>query len=191
MAAVDMFLKLDGIKGESGDHKHKDEIHIESFSWGMNQSGAHGAGGGGGAGKVSVHDISITKHVDKSTPALMLACCNGKHIASGLITVRKAGEKPLEDMKIKLVDILVSGVQEAGHGGATLEDLALMRKHAPPHVQVKAAGGVRDLDTLIKVRALGVSRCGASRTKEMLDECRRRLGLPTIQMASTGSAQGY
>ena len=77
-----------------------------------------------------------------------------------------------------------------GTGGATMEDLALMRKHAPPHVQVKAAGGVRDLDTLIKVRELGVSRCGASRTKEMLDECRQRLGLPVISVAA-GPAQGY
>jgi deoxyribose-phosphate aldolase len=76
-----------------------------------------------------------------------------------------------------------------GTGGATLEDLALMRKHSPPHVQVKAAGGVRDLDTLIKIRDLGVSRCGASRTKEMLDECRRRLGLPAIEVACT-KAQG-
>jgi deoxyribose-phosphate aldolase len=63
-----------------------------------------------------------------------------------------------------------------GSGGATLEDLALMRRHSPPNVQVKAAGGVRDLDRLLEVRALGVSRCGASRTKEMLDECRRRVG---------------
>ena len=78
-----------------------------------------------------------------------------------------------------------------GTGGATLEDLALMRKHAPPHVQVKAAGGVRDLDMLIKVRELGVSRCGASRTKEMLDECRKRLGLPVIQSASAVPDQGY
>jgi deoxyribose-phosphate aldolase len=77
-----------------------------------------------------------------------------------------------------------------GSGGATLEDLALMRKHAPPHVQVKAAGGIRDLDMLLKVRELGVSRCGASRTKEMLDDCRRRLGLPAIALASV-PAQGY
>jgi deoxyribose-phosphate aldolase len=77
-----------------------------------------------------------------------------------------------------------------GTGGATLEDLALMRKHAPPRVQVKAAGGVRDLDTLLKIRELGVSRCGASRTKEMLDECRRRLGLSPIGVAS-GGAEGY
>jgi deoxyribose-phosphate aldolase len=62
-----------------------------------------------------------------------------------------------------------------GSGGATTEDLRLMVKHSPPHVQVKAAGGVRTLDRLLEVRALGVTRCGASRTREMLDECRRRL----------------
>src|SRR5215813_11601344 len=115
--AVDMFLKLDGIKGESHDSKHKEEIHIESYSWGLNQTGTHGAGGGGGAGKVSVHDISITKFVDKASCDLMYSCASGKHIPSALITVRKAGEKPLEYLKIKLTDILVSSVQKGGTGG--------------------------------------------------------------------------
>jgi type VI secretion system secreted protein Hcp len=124
--AVDMFLKLDGIKGESKDHKHKDEIHIESFSWGLSQTGAHATGGGGGAGKVAVHDISVTKFLDKASPSLMLHCCNGKHIKEGLITVRKAGDKPLEYLKIKLTDILISGVQHAGHGSDLLtENLTL------------------------------------------------------------------
>ena len=126
MAAVDMFLKLDGIKGESKDFKHKDEIHIESFSWGMINQGASGTAGGGGTGKVSVHDISITKVVDASSPVLMLHCCNGKHIKEGLITVRKAGENPVEYLKIKLTDIMVAGVQSAGHGQAVLtESLSL------------------------------------------------------------------
>ena len=62
-----------------------------------------------------------------------------------------------------------------GSGGATNEDLKLMRKHSPAYVQVKAAGGVRDLDKLLEVRALGVTRVGASRTAAILDECRRRL----------------
>ena len=145
--AVDMFLKLDGIKGESKDAKHKDEIHIESFSWGLNQTGAHGSGGGGGAGKVSVHDISVTKFLDKASPELMLACCNGKHIKEGLITVRKAGENPVEYLKIKLSDILISGVQNAGHGSDLLtENLTL--NFAKFHVDYqeqgkdgKAAGG--------------------------------------------------
>lgn len=67
-----------------------------------------------------------------------------------------------------------------GQGGATIEDLRLMRKHAPPAVKVKAAGGVRSFDQLLDVWALGVSRVGASRTADMLDECRRRLGLPSL-----------
>lgn len=64
--------------------------------------------------------------------------------------------------------------------GATIEDLRLMRRHSAPHVQVKAAGGVRDLDALLRVRAVGTTRCGATRTAEMLDDCRRRLGLDPL-----------
>ncbi len=68
--------------------------------------------------------------------------------------------------------------------GATLADLELMRKHSPPRVQVKAAGGIRDLDTLLAVRAIGVSRVGATRTQAMLEECRRRLGLEPLSAAA-------
>lgn len=68
--------------------------------------------------------------------------------------------------------------------GATDADLVLMRKYSPPYVQVKAAGGVRDLDALLRVRALGATRCGATRTASMLDEARRRLGLSPIQVTA-------
>lgn len=78
-----------------------------------------------------------------------------------------------------------------GTGGATLEDLALMRKHAPAPVQVKAAGGVRDLDTLIKVHELGVTRCGTSKTKDLLDEARRRFNLPAINIAGAPAGGSY
>src|SRR5664279_9590 len=61
--------------------------------------------------------------------------------------------------------------------GATLPDLELMRKYSPPSIQVKAAGGIRDLDALLTVRAIGVSRIGATRTETMLEDCRKRLGL--------------
>jgi deoxyribose-phosphate aldolase len=74
-----------------------------------------------------------------------------------------------------------------GTGGAKPEDVLLMRRHSPPHVQVKAAGGIRDLDTLLKYRELGVNRCGASRTQDILDECRRRLALPPVVLSSTSS----
>lgn len=75
-----------------------------------------------------------------------------------------------------------------GTGGATLEDLKLMRTHAAQHVQVKAAGGVRDFPTLLAVRAIGVSRCGSSRTREMLDAAREKLGLQPIQVPASTSA---
>jgi deoxyribose-phosphate aldolase len=74
-----------------------------------------------------------------------------------------------------------------GSGGATHTDLILMRQHSPAHVQVKAAGGVRDLDALLAVRALGVSRCGATRTAGMLDEARRRLGLAPIKIGEAAA----
>src|SRR6185295_3489685 len=69
-----------------------------------------------------VHDVSLTKFIDKATASLMLFCANGKHIKDGLITVRKAGEKPVEYLKIKLNDILISGVQHAGHGSDLLTE---------------------------------------------------------------------
>jgi deoxyribose-phosphate aldolase len=78
-----------------------------------------------------------------------------------------------------------------GTGGATMDDLKLMRQHAPDHVQVKAAGGVRDMDTLLEVRALGVTRIGASRTQEMLDDCRQRLGLSPIEFDERAKSTGY
>ena len=74
--------------------------------------------------------------------------------------------------------------------GATLADLQLMRRNSPPGVQVKAAGGIRTLDALLEVRALGVSRVGATRTAEMLDDCRQRLGLPAI-VSTAGAPAGY
>jgi deoxyribose-phosphate aldolase len=63
----------------------------------------------------------------------------------------------------------------SGSGGATIEDITLMRRHSPPHVRVKAAGGVRTLDSQLEMRAAGAARCGATRTAQMLDECRQRL----------------
>jgi deoxyribose-phosphate aldolase len=78
-----------------------------------------------------------------------------------------------------------------GTGGATDDDLRLMRRHSPPQVQVKAAGGVRTFDRLLEVRALGVTRVGASATKAMLDECKARLGLaPRVASSQSAEAKG-
>ena len=100
--AVDMFLKVDGIEGESQDEKHAKEIDVLAWSWGMSQSGTMHTGGGGGGGKVAVQDVSVTKYVDASSNGLMQACCKGKHIPNVLLTVRKAGGDPLEYIKLTM-----------------------------------------------------------------------------------------
>jgi type VI secretion system secreted protein Hcp len=115
--AVDMFLKIDSVKGEAQDKAHKDEIDVLAWSWGMSQSGTTHTGGGGGAGKVNVQDMSVTKYIDKSSPDLMLACCNGKHFGEAVLTVRKAGENPLEYVKVKMTDVIVTAVSTGGSGG--------------------------------------------------------------------------
>lgn len=115
--AVDMFLKIDGIKGEAADHKHKDEIDVLAWSWGASQSGTTHMGGGGGSGKANFQDISVTKWVDKSSHALLKAVSVGSHIKEVLLTVRKAGEKPLEYIKLTMKDCLISSISTGGSGG--------------------------------------------------------------------------
>ena len=112
--ALDWFLKIDGIKGESTDSKHKDEIAIESFSWGL--KGAPPAGGtvGRSSGKACVSDISFTKLADSATPVLLANAASGMSIPKAVLIGRKAGEKPLEFLKIELVNVLVSSVQHSG-----------------------------------------------------------------------------
>ncbi len=115
--AVDMFLKIDGVTGESKDDAHADEIDVLAWSWGMNNTGTAHLGGGAGAGKVNVQDLNFTKYVDKSSTDLMLFCCNGKHIPECLLTVRKAGEDPLEYLTVKMTDCLVTSVQSGATTG--------------------------------------------------------------------------
>ncbi len=115
--AFDAFIKITDLKGESQDAKHKGEIDIVSFSFGANQTGSSAYGGGGGTGKVSFHDFSFVHSLDQSSPVLFQKCCTGEHLKEALITVRKAGGDHLEYLKIKLSDVLVSSVEQAGHSG--------------------------------------------------------------------------
>ncbi len=115
--AVDQFLKLDGIAGEAQDSKHKKEIDVLAWSWGASQSGSTHTGGGSGAGKANFQDISVTKWVDASSHKLLKCVAKGTHIKEALLTVRKAGEKPLEYIKILMKDCLISSVSTGGSGG--------------------------------------------------------------------------
>jgi type VI secretion system secreted protein Hcp len=120
MAAVDYFLKVDGIDGESQDAKHKAEIDLESWSWGETQSGTSAGGGGGGAGKVSMQDFHFVMKVNKASPKLMLACASGQHIGKAVLTCRKAGTDQQEFLKVTMSDLLVSSYQTGGSGGSDI-----------------------------------------------------------------------
>ncbi len=124
--ALNMFIKIDSIKGESQDAKHKDEIDVLSWSWGLEHPVAIPSGGGAAAGKVSVHDLSITKRTDISTPQLMLACANGKHIKEAMLTVRKPDRNQLEFVRIKMSDLMVRAISAADSGAESItENVAL------------------------------------------------------------------
>jgi len=112
-----MFLKLEGVDGESKDDSHKKEIDVLAWSWGASQSGTGHTGGGSGAGKVSVQDVSVTKYVDSASHLLLLDCCNGQHIKKGTLVVRKAGATPLEYIKLTMEDIIVTHISTGGSGG--------------------------------------------------------------------------
>lgn len=114
--SVDIFLKIDGIDGESVDHKHAKEIDIDSWTWGLTQSSTTHVAKGGGAGKVAVQDITVSKYIDKSTPNLIQACCAGRHFKEATLTVRKAGDKPVEYIKIVMKDVLISSISTGGAG---------------------------------------------------------------------------
>jgi len=114
--AVDMFLQLDGVKGESQDKVHTKEIDVLAWSWGMSNSGTAHVGGGAGSGKVNVQDLSFTKYVDSNSPNLMLNCCNGKHFKDALLTVRKCGGKPVEYIKVKMETVCIANITTGGSG---------------------------------------------------------------------------
>ncbi|MCL4180364.1 MAG: type VI secretion system tube protein Hcp [Verrucomicrobia bacterium] len=148
-AASDFFLKIDGIDGESTDEQHRAEIEIQSFSWGMSNSGTFSGGTGGGAGKVSMQDIHFTRRLDKASPLLMLACATGQHIPSAVLVCRKSGGdgKPVNYYKITLSDLIVSGVSTGGSSDddRPMETLSLnFAKIEWEYVPVNADGGAGD-----------------------------------------------
>jgi type VI secretion system secreted protein Hcp len=115
MAAVDYFLKIDGIQGESTDAKHKNEIELESFSWGATNAPAHG-GAGKLAGRVAMQDFHFTMLINKASPKLFLACASGEHIKHATLVARRAGKHQQEYLVYKFTDVLVSSYQTGASG---------------------------------------------------------------------------
>jgi type VI secretion system secreted protein Hcp len=117
MAAVDYFLKIEGIKGESQDDKHKDEIDVQSFSWGVSQTIGRAGGGGAGAGKAQFQDFHFANLISKASPSLFLACASGEHIKQAVFVgeaLNPKGEVRGPFFKYTFTDVLISSYSEAG-----------------------------------------------------------------------------
>ena len=145
--AMSIFARIGSIKGESRDARHKDEVDVLSWSWGVSQSGAAGHGGGAGASKASFHDFSFTHHVDKASPLLMKACATGEHIRDATITVRKAGKGQQEFLIVKMTDVQVTGVSTSvtAEGDTTIEGVVLAFAKVDLEYKPQRADGTLDV----------------------------------------------
>ncbi|MGH3037697.1 MAG: Hcp family type VI secretion system effector [Gaiellaceae bacterium] len=112
--AVDYFLNLDGIPGDSIDAKHKGEIDVVAFSWGVARPGSSAPGGGGGAGKAIFEDLLVVARTSKASPKLWQACATGQHLKTAVLVCRKAGKAPVEFLKITLTDVTISSYEIEG-----------------------------------------------------------------------------
>lgn len=145
MAQADVHLKLADIKGESTDDKHKDEIDITSWAWGVTSSGSMAPGGGGGQGKTMFADLSFVHRIDKASANLWKACATGEHIKDATLTCTKAGKTSQDYFVIKLSDILVTSVHSSGGGGAeTTESFTLQSAKVEMEYKPQKADGSLD-----------------------------------------------
>ncbi|SAL86969.1 Hcp1 family type VI secretion system effector [Caballeronia arvi] len=122
--AVDMFLKLGDIKGESVAVDHTDDIEVKAYSWGCAQTGSTHSATGGGTGTASVLDLMITKFADKSSPVIAQSCCQGVHFPQAVLTLRKAGgTSPVEYLKITLNEVLISSYRASMGAGDQVSEV--------------------------------------------------------------------
>jgi type VI secretion system secreted protein Hcp len=127
--AVDVFLKLGDVKGESKDSKHADEIDVLSWSWGVSQSSTISHGGGGGAGKANFNDLSFMHALDKASPVLMKACAMGDHFDSATLVSRKVGKGPQDYLIIKMKEVFITSVQPSGSSEHPMESVSMQFGH--------------------------------------------------------------
>ena len=123
--ASDIFAKIGDIKGESQDDKHKDEIEVLSWSWGVTNAGPKRGGSGAGEGKASFNDLSFTHNIDKASPVLMKGCATGEHLKEATITHRKAGKGQQEFLIVKMNDVIITGVTNGDSSESHLETVSL------------------------------------------------------------------
>jgi type VI secretion system secreted protein Hcp len=144
--AVDMFMNMGKIKGETQDKAQKEagDIDVLAWSWGASNSGSFHTGGGGGAGKANFQDLSFTKYMDSATGALMLGLASGSHIPTCVLLVRKGGEGQQKYLKITMNKVLITSISTGGSGGEDrlTENVTLNFAHVHLEYFVQNAKGV-------------------------------------------------
>lgn len=131
--ALDMFMRIEGIRGESKDANHKDWTDIQSFRWGAEQPGSMSSGGGGGAGKVNFDDLTVVAAIDKAAPTVLKNCAVGQHLGKVEIAVCKAGGSQVEYSRTTLEDVLITAVRFVG----TQDNESLMMEYSFQAAKVK------------------------------------------------------
>lgn len=139
--AVDVFLKIDGIEGESADGTHTAQIDVLSYSWGVSQTGTMGYGGGGGAGKANFGDFNFMMRMNKATPKLMTACATGKHIPTAILSCRKAGGTQEDYMIYKFFDLLISSYQTSASSEEPTESISFNYSKMEMEYKIQDAKG--------------------------------------------------
>jgi type VI secretion system secreted protein Hcp len=148
--AVDYFLKIDGVPGESTDNKHKNEIDVVAFSWGATNHPGLAYGGGGGAGKAQIQDFHFTMRVNKASPRLLLACIKGQHLKMATLTARKAGKAQQEYLIYKFTEVTVSSYQTGGSSGDVIPMDSISLAFSKFEVEYKPEKADGSLDQAIK-----------------------------------------
>ena len=185
MAAVDYFLKIDGIDGESLQKGHEKEIEIMSFSWGEQNTGSFSGNLGGGSGKVSMQDFHFTVPINKSSPKLFLACATGEHIKGAVLTCRKAGKTQQEFLKWKFTDLLISSFNTGGSGGSDVVPIDQVSfnftkievSYAPQKQDGSLDAALQKLEQELLVEALKSARGNKAKAARNLGLTERVMGL--------------
>ena len=142
--AVDVYLKIGDIKGESKDSKHPDEIDVLSWSWGVANAGNVGQGGGAGAGKANFSDLSFMHSLDKASPVLMKACAMGDHYDLATLVARKAGKGQQDYLIVKMKEVYITSVQASGSSESPLESVSLQFGHVDLEYKPQKPDGTLD-----------------------------------------------
>ena len=133
----DIYIKLDGIDGESQDSKHKGWIDVLNFSYGVSQSSSSFTGGGSGVGKANFDTLSFSHYVDKSSPNLFMYCAGGNHIPKVELSCCKVGDGSQEYMKVTMNDVIVTGVSLSGGNAETQVTESISLSYAKIKTEVK------------------------------------------------------